>query len=282
MNKHSILGTMLQATIQSRTIKVGLGISLFFVFTTLLSFFYMPYNPLITSGPDWASPSFQHWFGTTNIGQDVFSQWMYGGRASLLVGALAATISVAIGLSVGLVAGFVKHADNPLMRLTDVVLTLPALPLLITISAFVKPSVILVALLIALLAWGGKARVVRSMTLSFKKSPMVEIARMSGVPTRQILFSDILKHILPLVLAYSLFTITGAILTEAGLDFIGVGPITSYSWGAQISIANGSGAILAGAWWWFLVPGLSIAVFSLGLALVAYGLEASFRATGVS
>ncbi|MEM3489184.1 MAG: ABC transporter permease [Nitrososphaerota archaeon] len=282
INQRSLLGTVLFATKRSASIKVGMAIVLFFVAVSLASFIYMPYNPLLSVGPDFAPPSAKYWFGTTNIGQDVFSQWMYGSRATLLVGFLASTISVAIGLSVGLIAGYVKRADNPLMRLTDVILTLPALPLLIAIAAFVKPSVLLIALLIALLAWGGKARVVRSMVISLKESPSVEIARMSGVPNRKILFSDILKHIFPLVLTYALLTVVSAILTAAGLYFIGVGPVTSYSWGAVISIANSSGAIFAGAWWWFIVPGFSIAIFATGIALIAYGLETAFRATGVS
>lgn len=281
VNRNTLIGTILYAAKISRYVKVGFGIVVFFCALALVSFIYMPYNPLITVGPDFAPPSLKFLFGTTNIGQDVFSQWMYGARSTLLVGFLAATISVIIGLSVGLVAGYVKRADNPLMRLTDVVLTLPALPLLITISAFVRPSVFTVALLIALLAWGGKARVVRSMTISLKESPSVEVSRMSGVPSRKILFSDILRHTLPIILTYSLFTIIGAILTAAGLDFIGVGPVTSYSWGAVISLANSSGAIFSGAWWWFVVPGLSIAVLATGFALIAYGLETAFKATGV-
>ncbi len=274
------MGTILHAAKVSKMVKAGFAIVVFFCVVALVSFIYMPYNPLVTVGPDFAPPSSKFWFGTTNIGQDVFSQWMYGSRSTLLVGFLAATISVAIGLSVGLIAGFVKRADNPLMRLTDVILTLPALPLLITISAFVKPSVFVVALLIALLAWGGKARVVRSMTISLKQSPSVEISRMSGVPRSKVLFSDILKHTLPVVLTYSLFTIIGAILTAASLDFIGVGPVTSYSWGAVISIANSSGAIFSGAWWWFIIPGFSIAILATGFALIAYGLESAFKATG--
>lgn len=280
VNKNTLVGSILFAAKNSRFVKVGFGIVVFFCAVALVGFIYLPYNPLKTVGPDFAPPSLKYWFGTTNIGQDVFSQWMYGARSTLLVGFLAATISVAIGLSVGLVAGYVKRADAPLMRLTDVILTLPALPLLITIAAFVRPSVIIVAMLIALLAWGGKARVVRSMVISLKESPSVEISRMSGVPNRKILFSDILKHTLPIVLTYSLFTIIGAILTAAGLDFIGVGPITSYSWGAVISLANSAGAVLSGAWWWFLVPGLSIAILATGFAMIAYGLETAFKATG--
>jgi peptide/nickel transport system permease protein len=277
MKSRGMLGILSYSARGSTYFKVGLAIVLFFIGVAVVGLFWLPYNPLKSTGPDWSPPSAKHFFGTTNIGQDVFSQWMYGARSTLIVGALAATISVGIGLAIGLAAGYMRYADGPLMRLTDVVLTLPALPLLITISAFVRPSIFTVALFIALLSWGGKARVVRSMTISLKESPFIEVARLSGVPRSRILFGDILKHIMPLVLTYSLFTIIGAILTEAGLDFIGVGPITSYSWGASISLANSAGAVLVGGWWWFLAPGLSIGIFSTGIAMIAYGLESAFK-----
>jgi peptide/nickel transport system permease protein len=93
------------------------------------------------------------------------------------------------------------------------------------------------------------------------------------------MFQDMLRHILPLVLAFALFSVIGAILTEASLDFIGVGPSTDYSWGAMISFANDANAVFSGAWWWFLIPGLSIAVLSTGLALIAYGLETALKQT---
>jgi peptide/nickel transport system permease protein len=165
------------------------------------------------------------------------------------------------------------------MRLVDIVMTLPALPLLIVIAAFVKPSIFIVAFIIALLGWAGMARVIRSNILSIKESSFVEVALMSGVPKHKIMFVDLLKHVLPLVLAYSLFAVIGAILTEASLDFIGVGPVTDYSWGAMIAYAQENGAIFVKAWWWFLPPGISIAILSTGFGLIAYGMESFYNRT---
>ena len=91
------------------------------------------------------------------------------------------------------------------------------------------------------------------------------------------MFQDTVRHIIPIALTYSLFAIIGAILTEAALDFIGVGPITDYTWGAQIALANSANALLVGAWWWLVIPGLSIAIFSTGIALLAYGLESAIK-----
>jgi peptide/nickel transport system permease protein len=258
-------------------VKAGLVIIAFFLGLMVLSFVYLPYSPVNQSGPVYAPPSYAHPFGTTVIGQDVFSEWIYGSRATLFVGLLTAVLTTIIGIAVGVTSGFVRSLDEPLMRSADVVLTLPTLPLLIVISSFYKPSLVLVAALIALLAWPVMARVLRSSVVSLRELPFIEVALLSGVPKVRIMFSDLLKHLLPLIIAYSLFAVIGAILTEAAPDFIGVGPITSYSWGAMLALAQNNSAELYGAWWWVVVPGVSIAVLGTGFAFIAYGLEDAYK-----
>lgn len=258
---------------RNRYFVAGAAITVFFVAVAFAGMIYLPHDPLQPVGVDYAPPSLRFPFGTTFVGQDVFSQWMYGARSTLLVGFLAALVTMIIGVAVGLVAGFISLTDEPLMRFTDVILTLPALPMLITIAAFVRPTIYLTAVLIAFLSWPAAARVTRSSVLSLKELPYIEVALLSGVPRRNIMFRDMLRHIIPLVLTLSLFSVIGAILTEASLDFIGVGPSSAFTWGAMISFANDANAAFAGAWWWFLVPGLSIAFLSTGLAFIAYGLE---------
>lgn len=265
--------TLMQSLRRNHYFMVGTGISIFFVIVAFAGLVYLPHDPLQPVGPDYAPPSLQFPFGTTFVGQDVFSQWIYGARSTLLVGFLSALIAMGIGVAVGMVAGYISLTDEPLMRFTDVILTLPALPMLITVAAFVRPTIVLTAALIAFLSWPAAARVTRSNVLSLKESPYVEVARLSGVPKRYIMFQDMLRHIMPLVLALALFSVIGAILTEASLDFIGVGPSSAFTWGAMISFANDANSAFVGAWWWFLIPGLSIAVLSTGLAFIAYGLE---------
>jgi peptide/nickel transport system permease protein len=273
---------LLRTVLKRRDVKVGLGILIFFVTLDIVSLFYLPYNPRATvsigiSNP--APPSTTFWFGTTDIGQDVFSQWMYGTQATLLVGFLAASLTAALGITTGIVAGYINTLDEPLMRAADVILTLPALPLLIVIASFYKTTDYSVALLIAFLAWAGMSRTLRSAVLSLKHQAFVEVAELSNVPRWKIMFVDMFKHTLPLILTYSLFAVGGAILTVASLDFIGVGPVTDYSWGSMISLANDANALLdhPSAWWWPIPPGLSIAILVTGLALIAYGLEAAFK-----
>jgi peptide/nickel transport system permease protein len=279
---NGFVSVLLRTVLKRRDVKVGLGILFFFVALDIVSFFYLPYPPRETVSfgvLNPAPPSWRFWFGTTNIGQDVFSQWMYGTQATLLVGFLAAVMTAALGITTGIIAGYLKVWDEPLMRAADVILTLPALPLLIVVASFFKLTDITIAVLIAVLSWAGMSRTIRSSVLSLKHLPFVEVAELSNVPKWKIMFVDMFKHTLPLILTYSLFAVGGAILTVASLDFIGVGPVTDYSWGSMISLANDAAALLdhPAAWWWPIPPGLSIAILITGLALIAYGLEAAFK-----
>jgi peptide/nickel transport system permease protein len=274
--RSGFLKVLLRATLRRKDVRAGLGILAFFVAAGILSLFWVPFDPLAAIGSPYLAPTWKFWFGTTNIGQDVFSQWLIGTRPTLLVGFFAALLTAGLGISTGIAAGYISAADEPLMRAADVVLTLPALPLLIVLAVYFRPSDFTVAVLIAILSWAGMARTLRSSVLSLKRLPFVEVAVLSSVPTYKIMFVDMFKHTLPLILTYSLFAIGGAILTVASLDFIGLGPL-DYSWGDMISLANNNFALEAGAWWWYLFPGLSIAILVTGLALVAYGLEAAAK-----
>jgi peptide/nickel transport system permease protein len=258
-------------------VRAGFAVIAFFTGLALLSYFYLPYEPQTPTGPIYDPPSWAHLFGTTRLGQDIFSQWMYGTRATLFVGFLTAALTTLIGLGVGITSGFLRVMDEPLMRAADVVLTLPTLPLLIVISSFFRPSLVLVSVLISILAWPVMARVLRSSVISLRELPYIEVARLSGVPRARIMFSDLLRHLVPLIIAYSLFAVIGAILSEAALDFIGIGPVDSYSWGAMLAIAQSNYAEFYGAWWWIIVPGLSIAILGTGFALIAYGLEDFYK-----
>jgi peptide/nickel transport system permease protein len=261
----------------SRMVQVGLAITSFFVGVAIISLFYLPYGPWEIAGPSYAPPSWTFLFGTTATGQDVFSQWLAGSQWTLLVGVLAAAMTSYLGVFAGILSGYVRYADGPFMRLADIVLTLPALPLLIVVGAFFSPSYFNVAVLIAVLSWAAMARTIRSEVLSLKNQQFVEVAIQSNVPRYKIMFVDMVRHTFPLILTYSLFAVGDAILTIAALNFIGVGPVSTMTWGTMLSLAENNTALLAGAWWWEIPPGLSIALFVAGLAFVAYGLEGAFK-----
>ncbi len=277
LNRNTFLTVILNAVATSRMVQIGLAITSFFVGIAIISVFYVPYPVWAPVGPSFAPPSWTYLFGTTALGQDVFSQWLYGSQWTILVGVIAGAMTSYLGVFAGVLSGYMRYADGPFMRLADIVLTLPTLPLLIVVGAFFQPSYFDVAVLIAILSWAAMARTIRSEVLSLKNQQFVEVAVQSNVPKYKIMFVDMVRHTLPLILTYSLFAVGDAILTISALNFIGVGPISVMTWGTMLDLAEGNLALLSGAWWWEIPPGLSIALFVAGLAFVAYGLEGAFK-----
>lgn len=211
-------------------------------------------------------------WGTDDQGRDILSQFIWGSRIALIVGFAAAGLSVGIGLVVGLVAGYVgRKTDIVLMRFTDVILVLPTLPLLIILSAVLGASIGNVILVIALLAWPGTARVIRSEILSLKERPYIHSAKVTGASNARIMFRHLAPNVMPLVFLYMTFAVSGAILFEAALSFLGLGDINTPSWGTMLSTIQQSDIIRA--YWWLLPPGLGITLLSLAFFLVGRAFE---------
>jgi peptide/nickel transport system permease protein len=233
---------------------------------------YPPNKPDV--GPHYGGISSAHLLGTDDIGEDIFSQLIWASRGSILVGFFAGGISIALGVVVGLFSGyFGGKTDEALMRSTDVVLVLPLLPLLIVIASLFPSSVYLVITVIGLLSWPVTARIVRSQTLTLKSRPFVDALRLSGMNDLEIMFKALLPNQLSLILSYGVFSAVTAVVIESGLDFIGLGSISNLSWGIMLYFALSRNALLRGMWWWFLPPGLMIAIFGTGLILLGYGAE---------
>ncbi|HYV08978.1 MAG TPA: ABC transporter permease subunit [Thermoplasmata archaeon] len=210
--------------------------------------------------------------GTDSQGRDILSQFIWGSRIALIVGFASALLSVTIGLVVGLVAGYLgQKTDIVLMRFTDVILVLPTLPLLIILSAVLGSSIWNIILVIALLAWPSTARVIRSQILSLKERPYIQSARVTGASGVRIMFRHLTPNVLPLVFLYMTFAVSGAILFEAALSFIGLGDPSTPSWGQMLSTVQQ--ADLLRAYWWLLPPGLGITVLSLAFFLTGRAFE---------
>jgi peptide/nickel transport system permease protein len=219
-------------------------------------------------------PSAEHWFGTDDAGQDVFSNFVFGARVSLTVGFFAAFISIMIGGSIGLIAGFFGgRLETTLMRFTDIMLVIPDLPLTVVIVALTKPSILNIIFVIGLLGWTTTARVVRSQTLAVKSRKFVLRARAIGAGKGHIIIHHILPLVMPILVVQAVLVISLAILNESALSFIGLGDPTTLSWGQMLNFAFGRGATSTGAWWALVFPGFGIVWVVLGLTLLGQGLE---------
>ncbi len=231
----------------------------------------------------YAPPSPAHWLGTDDGGKDVLSAFLFGSRVSLIVGFAASLISLLIGGMVGLVAGYYGgRIGNFLMRLTDIFLVIPDLPLMIVIVAIVGPSLWNIILVIGLLGWTGTARLVRAQALSIKERQFVVRARAIGASDLHILRRHIFPLVLPLMLANTVLVISLSILSESTLSFLGLGDPTTLSWGGMLNFAFTRGAISARAWWPLIAPGLGIVWVVLACTLVGNTLEEVFNPRLVS
>jgi peptide/nickel transport system permease protein len=229
-----------------------------------------PYDPMALKILDrLQSPRATHWFGTDELGRDVFSRVIFGARYSLLIGALVVVISTVCGVLLGLAAGFFRRLDGPLMRLVDAMMSFPDILLAIALVAVLGASMSNVILALAIVYTPRVARVVRASTLVVRELLFVEAARALGISTWRILFIHILQNIASPILVQATFIFAYAVLAEAGLSFLGVGvPPVLPTWGSMIS----SGQQFAHQAIWLVVfPGIAIILAALSLQMVGDG-----------
>jgi len=262
------------SALRSRRLLTGACIVIFFAGVAIIGPFFVG-DPLAFSHAEWQSPSAAHWLGTTQLGQDVLAQVVTGAGATLEIGAgaglLATVISIVIGIGGGYAGGI---ADETLSLLSNVVLVIPALPLIIVIASFVHASGIWPTVaVIAFVSWAASARVLRAQTLSVRNREYVLAAKAGGEPGWRIVFFEILPNELPIIVSQFIFSMIFAILTQAGLAFLGLASPDQLTWGTILYYAQNDGAMASGAWWWFVPPGLCIAVLGMGLALVNFSLD---------
>ncbi|MDB5473384.1 MAG: D-ala-D-ala transporter subunit [Devosia sp.] len=222
-----------------------------------------------------AAPSSLHWFGTDELGRDIYARTLFGARVTLTIVALVSVVVVPIGLAVGTVAGyFGGWIDTVLMRITDIFLAFPKLILALAFAAALGPGIENAVIAIALTAWPAYARIARSETMTIARSDFIQATVLQGASTWRILF----RHIVPLCLSSVIVRLTldmaGIILTAAGLGFLGLGaqPPTA-EWGAMVSAGRD---VILDQWWVATIPGLAIFIVSLGFNLLGDGLRDVF------
>lgn len=250
--------------------KVGIGIIVFFALVALFADVIAPYEANAIDFTPWEGPTAAHLLGVNSYGQDIFSRLVYGTRVTMLVGIFAGLLSSFIGTFVGLVAGYKGgKIGEVLMRIVDVFLVLPTLAVIIVLSSYMSDMGLGgEVLIIGFFSWLMMARSIRSQTLTEAKREYVDAARAQGMSSLEIMFKEILPNILPVVTANMVMVITQALLTEASMSFLGLGDAGAVSWGKMLSIAYDNSAILHGAWWWMIPPGLCIATLGFSFMLI--------------
>jgi ABC-type dipeptide/oligopeptide/nickel transport system permease subunit len=212
--------------------------------------------------------------GTTDKGADAWSQLVFGTRMSLTIGVLATALSTVVGVVVGLVAGYAGgKVDELLMRVVDFLLVIPGLPLMMILAAFLGRSAANIIVVLAILGWTGTARLIRSQVMAEKNKAYVESARAIGASDTYIIFRHVLPNVTPILFATITLGVVGAILSEAGLAFLGLTDPTQPSWGIMLADAQTNGAFSVGAWWVVLFPGLMITGLSLAFTFIGHTLD---------
>jgi peptide/nickel transport system permease protein len=226
-----------------------------------------------------APPSKAHPFGTDELGHDVLVRIMYGGRISLFVGIAAAVSSAFLGTLVGVVSGFSGGiVDGILMRFTDLMLSVPTVPVLLIGAMFLGGGLTNIIVILTIFGWMSTARLVRGMTLSLREQPFVEAARASGTKTRKILWKHMLPNLFPIVIVAATLGVSSAILSESALSYLGLGiqPPTP-SWGNMLQRAMdyilGAGGDYGRPWWLTVFPGLFVLLAVLSVNFMGDGLR---------
>lgn len=219
-------------------------------------------------------PSLKFFFGTDASGRDIYSLTVWGSRASLIVGFVASVISIVLGTSIGLVAGFFgRVSDEVLMRFTDFFLVIPWFPLMIVFSMLLGKSFLNVIIVIGITSWPSTARIVRSQVLSVKEKAFIERARAVGSGSTRIISRHILPNVFPLIFANTVLLVANSIFSESFLDFFGFGDTRVVSWGTMLENSYEAGAFAGSTWWWIFFPGVSIVLLIMAFYLIGDALD---------
>jgi len=212
--------------------------------------------------------------GTNHLGGDIFCELVYGTQTSLIIGVSAAFFMTAIGTVVGVVAGYAGGiVDEFLMRITDIMLCMPMLPLLITLAFVFGRSLLLLVLMMSALYWTYEARIIRSRVLSLREMAFVESAQAAGASNTYIVLRHMIPNVLPIAFAAMVLNVPSAIVSEAVISFIGLGDPTLPTWGKTLQYAFHSGGFEKLAWWWIIPPGLALMILSLGFVFIGHAVD---------
>ena len=256
--------------------RFGLGVVAFMIVVAVIAPWISVDNPtdfniLATR----QAPSWNHLFGTTDQGSDIFSQVVLGTRRSLILGAAAAVIATALAATLGILAAYAGGIVDEIVNfLTNVFLVIPTIPLLVVISGYLKArGMTTMILVLGLTLWAFEARILRGQALSLRNRDFVLAAKVAGEPTRRIVFGEIMPNMISRIAAAFVLVFYISLLVDAGLEFLGLGDTTHVSWGMTLYWAQTNSAVLQGEWWPFLFPGIALVITVLGLTLILAGID---------
>jgi len=262
------------------TMTAWLAVGLVLVVGITLYGFIAPHlvgDPDAISDIGLSGPSSENLLGTTQTGQDVFAQLAYATRGSLTIGFIVGVLATGLSAFFGIYGAYRGGVvDEGFSLLSNVFLVIPGLPLVIVISGFVpreSRGLWTIAVVLALTGWAASARVLRAQTLSVRNRDYVAAARISGEKHWRVIAVEILPNLLPVLASQFVFAIIAAILNEAGLSYLGLGASNSSTLGTMLFYAQNGYALPLGAWWWFVPPGLMIALFGMGLSLINFSID---------
>jgi peptide/nickel transport system permease protein len=273
--KNEILYFMLR----NAKLRVGIAVVLIFVVLALVGPLLTKNQPRDFVAPGVEPPSSEFWFGTTSFGEDVFTQFVYGLRATFIVGLIGGGLGTLIGILIGFIAGYHGgFVDEILNMFTNIVLVIPSLVVLLIIAAYLEVRGFLFeSIFIGFFAWPWAARAIRSQTFSLRSRDYVDLARLSGMKPLKIIITEIAPNMMSYLLLVFILQFGGTILTAATLDFIGLGPTNGVSLGLMMNNAVIYGALIRGMWWWFIPPGLAITAIVGALYVTNVGLDEVFN-----
>ena len=253
---------------------VGAGVLVLVILGAVLAPVLAPYDLHKQVGPVFGHPSWSHPLGLDDGGIDMVTLLMWGARISLVVGFAATFVSMVIGGTIGVAAGyFGGKVDTILMRITDYFLVIPDVPLMIVVAAIWGPSLFHIVIVIGILLWTSTARVIRAQVKSVRERVYVKRARSLGASHTRVVFRHVLPQVAPLLIANTVLTIAVAIFDETALSFLGLGDPSRISLGKVIENAFQRAAISTGAWWAIVPPGALVAVIILACSLLGGSLE---------
>ena len=279
MTKQKKKNELLYFALRNNRLRVGLAVVLFFLVLTFVGPLFTDHSPDDYVGPGAQPPSSEYWFGTTTFGQDVFTQFVLGLKATFLVGVVGGGLGTLIGVLIGFIAGYQGGiVDEILNTLTNIVLVIPTLAILLIIAAYLEVRGILTeSIFIGCTAWPWAARAIRAQTFSLRSREFVDLARMSGMKPGKIIFTEIAPNMMSYLFMTFILQFGGAILIAATLDFIGLGPTRGISLGLMMNDAVLWSALHLGMWWWFVPPGLAITAIVGALYIMNVGLDEVFN-----